>query len=115
MTNGGIDYKKRCEEYEKRMGIGENDPAKDGYLVLIKILRQQNEYLNEINIKEMVTKEDKTKATAEYERAKGLWEKLPSMISAVNDLRITLKMEGEEKRTIYKPVSASSIAEDEEE
>jgi len=87
-----IDYKKRCEEYERRMGIGENDPAKEGYLVLVKILRQQNSYLKEINVKDMITKEDKTKATAEYERAKGLWENLPKMIQSVSDLRVSLKM-----------------------
>lgn len=96
-------------EYEKRMGIGESDPAKDGYLVLVKILRQQNEYLNTINIKEMVVKEDKTKATAEYERAKGLWEKLPDMIRSVKDLRFELKMDGEQKQAIQKPISPQSL------
>lgn len=106
------DYKKLCEEYEKRMGIGDDDPAKDGYLVLVKLLRQQNSYLNEIDIKEMLQKEDKNKATAEYERAKSLWENLSKMIQSVNDLKIELKMEGEQKPTDsdFVPVSAKSIA-----
>ena len=105
-----VDYKKRCEEYEKRMGIGEQDPAKDGYTVLVKLLRQQNEYLGDIDIKEMVTREDKTKATAEYERAKSLWENLPKMIQSVSVLRIELKMDGEQKKTMYVPVNSKAIA-----
>lgn len=109
-----IDYKKKCEEYEKRMGIGQDDPAKEGYLVLVKILRQQNDYLKDINVKDMVTKEDKTKATAEYERAKGLWEYLPKMIQNVSTLRIELKMDGEEQKAAYKPISPSSVADEED-
>lgn len=105
-----IDYKRRCAEYEQRMGIGENDPAKDGYLVLVEILRQQNSYLSEIDIKEMVMREDKTKATAEYERAKALWEYLPKMIQSVSTLRIELKMDGEEKKSAYSPITAKEIA-----
>lgn len=106
-----VDYKKRCEEYEKRMGIGEDDPAKDGYLVLVKILKQQNEYLKNVSIKTMIIAEDKK---AEYERAKALWEKLPNIIQAVGDLKIQLKMDGEEKKNIYKPISARTMAEEEE-
>jgi len=114
MESNGVDYKALCKEYERRMGIGENDPAKDGYLVLIKILRQQNEYLNDINVKDMITKEDKTKATAEYERAKSLWENLSKMIQSVNMLRMELKMEGEERREVRRAISATSMAEDDE-
>lgn len=106
----GKDYKKICEDYEKRMGIGENDPTKDGYLVLVSILRQQNEYLKNIKIKEMIVSEEKGKSN-EYERAKGLWEKLPNMISSVHELRITLKMEGEDKKQdVIQSVSAKSYA-----
>lgn len=104
-----IDYKKRCEEYEARMGIGENDPAKDGYIVLVKILRQQNRYLNKIEIKDMIATEEKGKAS-EYERAKGLWEKLPTMISGVHELRVTLKMDDEQVKEVHKSISAKSIA-----
>ncbi len=106
-----IDYKKRCEEYERRMGIGEDDPAKEGYLVLVKILKQQNTYLKNVTISTMITAEDKK---AEYERAKALWEKLPSIIQAVGDLKIQLKMEGEEVKRNYKPISPSSVATDED-
>lgn len=102
---------KKIAEYEKRMGIGMFDPAKDGYLVLVKLLGQQNDYLSNINIKTLVTeKEEGTKKSAEYERAKGLWEKLPDMIKNVSSLRSELKMEGEEKKEEYQPVTAESLA-----
>jgi len=106
-----VDYKKKCEEYEKRMGIGEFDPAKDGYLVLIQILRSQNEYLQKLpdTFKTLITSDDSAKKI-EYKNAKDLWEGLPDMIKKVNGLKIELKMEGEEKKTVYSPISAKEIA-----
>jgi len=106
--------KEKIAEYEKRMGIGENNPSKDSYLVLVEIQRQQNEYLKTVKIKNMIGTEEKGKAS-EYERAKALWEKLPSFAESVDDLRIKLKMDGEEKKSTYRQINARSIAEDEEE
>ncbi len=103
------DYKTLCAEYEKRMGIGENDPAKDGYLVLVSILRQQNEFLGDFKLKSRISSEEKSDAVM-YKNAKDLWEGLPKMIESVNNLKIALKMEGEEKKTLYKPISAKEIA-----
>lgn len=103
--------KKKVAEYEKRMGIGAYDPAKEGYLVLVGILNQQNDYLKNINIKTMIiTDESGAKSKNEYERAKGLWEGLSKMIENVGNLKIALKMEGEEKKTVYTPISAKEIA-----
>lgn len=104
-----IDYKARCEEYEKRMGIGEDDPAKDGYLVLVAILRQQNEYLKSFKISTKIASEEKGDQLG-YKNAKDLWENLPNMIGDVNSLKIALKMEGEEKKNNIKPISAKEIA-----
>lgn len=101
--------KNKLIEYEKRMGIGEFDPAKDGYLVLVEILRQQNEFLKGFKIKSSVSSEDKSKVI-EYKNAKDLWENLTSMIKNVNSLKIELKMNGEEKKNIYSPISAKEIA-----
>lgn len=100
--------KAKILEYEKRMGIGENDPAKDGYLVLVKLLRQQTAFLDGFNINEKIgslAKED-----AVYPRAKEMWEELPKMISSVSNLRLELKMEGEEKKNTFQRVSSKSIA-----
>lgn len=102
------ELKKKIIDYEKRMGIGENDPAKDGYLVLVKLLRQQTAFLDNFNINEKIgslAKED-----AVYPRAKEMWEELPKMISSVSNLRIELKMDGEEKKTTGVRFSPKSIA-----
>ncbi len=103
------DYKKLCEEYEKRMGIGEHDPTKEGYFVLVKMLNQQNEFLSGFSIKSKISSEEKADATM-YKNAKDLWENLPDMIKAIKSLRIELKMDGEEKKEEYKPISAKAIA-----
>lgn len=104
-----VDYKKKCEEYERRMGIGENDPAKDGYLVLVNILRQQNDFLEDFKIKATIASDDAA-AKATYKNAKDLWESLPKMIQSVSALRLELKMDGEEKKDVYRPISPKSIA-----
>lgn len=104
-----VDYKKRCEEYEKRMGLGQFDPAKEGYLVLVNILTQQNQYLAEFKIKSKIASDEKADMTA-YKNAKDLWENLPKMIESVSNLKIALKMEGEEKKSTYQPISAKEIA-----
>lgn len=111
--NEPIDYKKRCEEYERRMGIGQHDPAKDGYLVLVNILRQQNEFLGEFRLKSKISSEEKADAVM-YKNAKDLWEGLPKMIESVSNLKIALKMEGEDKKNIQNPISATSIEDDED-
>lgn len=104
-----IDYKKKCEEYEARMGIGKSDPARDGYLVLVSILRQQNEFLADFKLKSKISSEEKSDAVM-YKNAKDLWEGLPDMIESVNTLKISLKMEGDEKKNYYSPISAKEIA-----
>lgn len=103
------DYKALCEEYERRMGIGDYDPAKEGYLVLVNILQQQNEYLKTFQIKSKIAAEEKAEMTA-YKNAKELWENLPQMIKSVSSLRMELKMDGEEKKTVYVPVSARALS-----
>ena len=104
-----IDYKKRCEEYEQRMGIGGNDPARDGYMVLVGILKQQNNYLKDFKIKDLISSDDKAKSV-EYKNAKDLWENLATMISKVSVLKAELKIEGEEKKETIIPISPKSIA-----
>ena len=103
------ELQKKVAEYENRMGIGQFDPAKDGYLVLVSILRQQNEFLHEFKLKSKISSEEKAD-TVTYKNAKDLWEGLPKMIEGVSNLKIALKMEGEEKKSNYSPISAKEIA-----
>lgn len=109
--SNGIDYKAKCREYERRMGIGEENPAKDGYLVLVAILKAQNDYLKNFKLKELINSSDADKKV-EYTNAKNLWEKLPDMIRSVDSLKVELKMEGSKIASIEKPISASNITEE---
>ncbi len=109
MTETVESLKLKLKEYEARMGIGESDPAKDGYLVLVGILNQQNEYLKTFKITSKIASDEKADMTA-YKNAKDLWENLPKMIESVSNLKIALKMEGEVKKNYYTPISAKEIA-----
>jgi len=85
------------DDLKKKIAYYERDPQKKGYFTLVKIVNQHIDYLQAINVKDMITKEDKSKATAEYERAKGLWEGLPKMITALQDLKFELKITKEDE------------------
>lgn len=103
------EYKNKIAEYEKRMGIGEYNPAKEAYLVYVDILRQQTDYLKTFNIKVKIASEEKADQV-EYKNAKEMWEKIPDLIENVNKLKVTLKMEGEQKRPNINPISPKEIA-----
>ena len=85
------------------------DPAKRGYFALNKILYQQIEYLENFNLKEQIgadPKQDKI-----YERAKGLWEGLKTMIldcrALKGELKIPLEEEEKEIQKIYRTTPES--------
>lgn len=103
------ELRRQLKEYERRMGIGEDDPAKDAYLVYVGLLRDQTDYLRGFKIKGYIASEEKGDQFA-YKNAKDLWEGLPKMISSVSALKVELKMEGEKAKEVFKPISASSIA-----
>lgn len=85
-----IDYKQRCETYEKLLGIGHYDPVKNAFLVYIKMLNQQIEFLNDFNIKNHIA--DSDKESPKYKRAMDMIDSLPKMITSVSDLRATVKL-----------------------
>lgn len=71
------------------------DPSKRGYYALNKILYQQIEYLENFNIKEQIgadPKQDKI-----YDRAKGIWEGLKTMILDCRSLKSELKIPNDEE------------------
>lgn len=100
--------KKRIQELERRMGLGEHDPSKEAYLVLVDLLRQQSDYLKTFKISEKIA--SLAKEDAVYPRANEMWEKLPNMIRAVANLRIELKMDEDDKSDMPKRISPKSIA-----
>ena len=85
-----INYKERCEQYEKMFGIGDYDPVKDAYLVYIKMMNQQVEFLSEFNIKSSIGELDKE--NPKYKRAMDMIDNLPKMMASVNDLKGALKL-----------------------
>lgn len=79
------ELKDKIEEYEKKMGIGKHDPAKEAYYVYIDMLRQQSEYLKSFKIRDKIG--DVVKDNPVYARAMEMVEALPKMIKAVKDMR----------------------------
>jgi len=94
-----IDYKKKCELYEKLLGVGHYDPVKNAFLVYIKMLNQQIEFLNDFNIKAHIA--DSDKESPKYKRAMDMIDSLPKMITSVSDLRSTLKLTKEDLEIIH--------------
>lgn len=71
------------------------DPSKRGYFALCKILYQQIEYLEGFDLKKEIganPKEDKV-----YDRVKGIWEGMKTMILDCKTLKQELKVSFEEE------------------
>jgi phenylacetate-coenzyme A ligase PaaK-like adenylate-forming protein len=85
-----LNYKDKCEVYEKLLGVGQYDPVKNAFLVYVKMLNQQIEFLNDFNIKSHIA--DSDKESPKYKRAMDMIDALPKMITSVSDLRSTLKL-----------------------
>ena len=88
------ELKKKISVLEQKLALFEKDPAKRGYFSLCRIVNQQVDFLNNFNIKSKIGESAKEDAT--YGRTKDMWENLPKMISSLSDLRIQLKIKGDE-------------------
>lgn len=75
----------KIEEYEKKMGIGKCDPAKEAYFRYVEMLRQQTDYLKDFKISAKIG--DAVKDSPVYARAIEMIDGLPKMIKAVKELR----------------------------
>lgn len=78
------------------------DPSKRGYYALCKILYQQIEYLENFDLKKEIganPKEDKV-----YDRVKGIWEGLKTMIIDSRTLKQELKISAEEEEKEMKRI-----------
>lgn len=102
------ELEKKIEEYERRMGIGNDDPAKEAYLVYVTQLRERTAFLKGFKLSEKIG--NAVKDDPVYGRAIDLIDSLPKMISSVTTLRIELKMDGEQKKNNYVPISSKAIA-----
>lgn len=109
-------YKKQVSVLEKKLAEAEKiikDPTKRGYYALNRILYQQIQFLEDFDLKEQIganPKEDKI-----YDRAKGIWEGLKTMIldcrTLKGELKIPLDEEEKEINKIYRitPESVSDV------
>lgn len=91
------ELKKKLLAYENELSFFKKDPAKRGYFSLCRIVNQQVDFLNNFHIKTKISESAKEDAT--YGRTKDMWENLPKMISALNELKGQLKIKGDEDDT----------------
>ena len=100
--------KKELEYYKKLTGVSEFDPATKGYMVLVKQLRQRNDFLDNFKISEKIG--NAVKDDPVYARATDLIDSLPKMISSLHALKLELGIEydeneGKEKQKAISPQS----------
>jgi hypothetical protein len=110
------ELEKKIKVLEQKLSEKEKiikDPSKRGYYALNRMLYQHIEYLEGFNLREQIgadPKQDKI-----YERAKGLWEGLKTMILDCRALKDELKIprdeEEKELKKIYSltPESVSDV------
>lgn len=98
------DYKE-LEHLRKIFGVG--DIATRSYKTVVKILEQQVDYLNTIQIKDLIISDEAAKKT-EYKNAKDLWEGMTDMILKLNKVKNELGIEYVEKEEELMPISPQS-------
>lgn len=87
---------KENEELKAELSMYKNEPEKRAYFSLVRIVNQQVDYLNSFNIKSNIG--GKASEDATFARTQGIWEKLPSMITSLNDLKSVLKIKKSEEQ-----------------
>jgi len=86
---------KELEYYKKKLSLGEQDVAVDGYMAYVNLVRQQVEFIKDFKVKEHI--DGKKAETVLYERAISMGEGLPKMISSMNSLKLELGVEYDPK------------------
>ena len=95
MSDTVEELKKELEYYKKKFSVAENDISLDGYLAYVNLVRQQVDFIKDFTIKNHI--EGKKAETLIYERATEMGEKLPTMISKMNNLKMELSIEFDDK------------------
>lgn len=84
------------EELKRELDFYRSDPEKRGYFALRRIVNMQIDHLNSFNIKANVT--GKKSEDASFERTQSVWEKLPNMITSLNDLKSQLRISPDDEK-----------------
>lgn len=87
--------KKELEYYKKKFSAAEHNVAIDGYLAYVNLVRQQVDFIKDFKIKENI--DGKKTETVLYDRATEMGANLPKMISSMNNLKLELGIEFDEK------------------
>ena len=104
------DLEKKIKVLEQQLSEKENiikDPSRRGFYALCRIMYQQIEYLENFNFKEQIAsnpKDDKV-----YDRAKGVWEGMKTMIADSRALRAELGITAKEEETEMKKITSSFV------
>ncbi len=108
--------KKKVSILEKQLSEKDKiikDPSRRGYYALSRMAYQQIEYLENFDLKKQI--ESNPKDDKVYDRAKGLWEGLKTMImdcrTLKQELKITPDDEEKEMKKIYR-TTPESIADE---
>lgn len=109
-SNNGIDYKKKCEEYESILGIGEFDIARNAFFALCRVVDSQTKRLNKFNLDTEIAKDAKEDKI--YDRTKAIWEGMPKMIMDINNLRkeLNITKPDVERKILKQMTTAETIA-----
>ena len=97
------ELKKKIKVLEQQLTEKESiikDPSKRGYYALNKILYQQIAYLENFDLKTEIDGDPKKDKV--YDRAKGIWEGLKTMILDCRSLKQELKIPSNEEEKRYK-------------
>lgn len=101
----------KIQELLKELEYYKTDPEKRGYFALRRIVNQQIDYLNDFNIKTNVG--GKASEDATFARTQTMWEKLPSMITSLTDLKSVLKIRHQdEAEDLKQRTTPESVASD---
>lgn len=85
------DYKKRCEDYEKILGVGEVSIEKSAFFALCKMVESQTHRLNKFNLETEIGKDAKEDKI--YDRTMGIVKEFPKLLTEVSALRKELGIE----------------------
>jgi hypothetical protein len=91
---------KQLDFYKEKFSVAENDVALDGYLAYVALVRQQVEFIKDFRVKEHI--DGKKTETVLYDRATAMGESLPKMISLMNNLKMELNIEYDDKTGLPK-------------
>lgn len=101
--------KRENEALKKELALYKKDATYRGFYVQNKIANQQIDILENFDIETEIKKNPKDDKY--FDRAKGLWEGMPDMISGLNKLKTELKITGNEDKDKKNVPLAERLAE----